>query len=256
MDIFKRLKGRPRDIAVTVGFLVVAAFLVAAGVMAWRHFMESPPYVDPVRYPVRGIDISAHNGAVDLQKAADAGIQFAFIKASEGVDFRDSLFPAYYSQARLAGLKIGAYHFFRFDKDGIDQARNLVSSIGGRHLDLGVAIDVEDNGNVQGVDSALIAHRLVRMAEFLNLVGYRVTFYSNKNGYSEYLRQAVPGSTLWICSFSPNPINTEWTFWQYDHHGRVDGLEGDVDLNVFCGSEAEWDNYLKGALWPYNSLPG
>lgn len=243
------------DILVSLGFLAVAALLVAVGYSAWMHFKTSPPYIDPERYPIMGIDVSAHNGMMNLDAAADAGIKFIFIKATEGSDFRDANFKINYAKARHAGMKIGAYHFFRFDRDGVEQAQNLVRAIGGRKLDLGVAIDVETHGNPSGIDSTLIAKRLIDMADFLNLVGYRVTFYSNRDGYLDYLQQSVPGSTLWICSFSPNPSNLEWTFWQFNHRGEIPGIRGDVDLNVFCGSAQDWENFLAGATWPYTKAP-
>ncbi|MCM1153024.1 MAG: hypothetical protein NC328_05170 [Muribaculum sp.] len=240
------------DFWASVGFVAVVAMLIGASVWAWRHFMKSPPYVDPAKYPVAGIDVSAHNGPVDFNAVASEGYKFVFIKASEGVDFRDSMFVKNYIDARRAGLKIGAYHFFRFDRDGIDQAQNLLGAIGGRKMDLGVVIDVEEHNNASGVDSTLIADRLLRMVEFLNLVGMKVTFYTNRKGYPDYLKQTVPGSNLWICSFSQVPPDIEWTFWQYDHHGKVAGIDSDTDLNVFCGSTTEWTNFLNGSIWPYN----
>lgn len=239
------------DLLVSLGFLIVVALLAGAIWYAWDHYIKTAPYVDQDVYPVRGIDISAHNGDIDMVKVRKEGIEFVFIKASEGVDFRDSRFLENYTKARRAGMKIGVYHFFRFDRNGIDQARNLIGAIGRRHLDLGVAIDVEDHGNAKGVDSLSIAKRLTEMVEFLNLAGYRVTFYSNRDGYPDYLRQTVPGAPLWICSFTPMPADMEWTFWQYDHRGKVNGIEGYVDLNAFCGSREDWERYLNGAIWPY-----
>lgn len=246
-----RLPERKRDVLAAAGFIGVAVLLVWAAIFAWHHFIETPPYIDPQRYPVNGVDISAHNGNVDFNRLHEAGIQFAFIKASEGKDFRDSLFAKNYTNAKRAGVKVGAYHFFRFDRDGIDQARNAIAAVGGRKLDLGIAIDVEDHNNAPGVDSTLIAQRLTTMADFLNLVGYRVTFYSNVEGFERYLAPNVPGATLWICSFSQTPVPAEWTFWQYNHRGQLPGVKGDVDLNVFCGNEREWLSFLDGAPYPY-----
>ncbi|MDE7382012.1 MAG: hypothetical protein K2N03_07805 [Muribaculaceae bacterium] len=237
-------------------FTGVIALLVWSGITAWNHFMKTPPYIDPEKYPILGIDISSHNGDIDMQKVAEAGVSFVFIKASEGSDFRDNKFEENYHKAKKAGLKTGAYHFFRFDKDGVDQALNLTRAIGHRKLDLGVAIDVETHRNASGIDSVDIARRILEMTDFLNMVGYRVTFYSNREGYYNYLRESVPGMTLWICSFSSTPINAEWTFWQFDHRGKMPGIEGDVDLDVFCGNLSEWKNYLMGALWPYDKSPG
>lgn len=252
MHTFRRvIKPRTRDILVTFFFGCITALLVWAALWDWHSFMKSPPYVDPVRYPINGIDVSAHNGMMNLDAAAEAGIRFIFIKASEGATFRDENFRLNYNKARHAGMKIGAYHFFRFDRDGIEQARNVLGAIAGRRLDLGIVIDVEDQGNARVTDQTLIAKRLLEMTEFLNLCGYKVTFYSNRDGYYQYLLPTVPGNTLWICSFSPTPINAEWTFWQYNHRGEVPGIRGDVDMNVFCGSEQEWEAFLNGAVWPY-----
>ena len=84
------------------------------------------------------------------------------------------------------------------------------------------------------------------MVDYLNLLGHRVMFYTNREGYYEYLADTFPGAPLWICGFSENPINAEWTFWQFNHRGRVDGITGDVDLNAFCGSREEWQSFLEG----------
>lgn len=250
----KILLDKPKqDILIAFDFLIVVILLVFAGIWAWHKFMTSAPYVDEARYPIRGIDISSHNGDVDLDAAANDNVRFAFIKATEGVDFQDENFKTNYNKAKRAGIKTGAYHFFRFDKDGVEQAINFLRTIGNRNFELGLAVDVEKNGNRSGIPPDSISYRLVTMIDYLNLKGYRVTLYSNRDGYAEYLMQTFPGYPLWICSFSEIPFNGEWTFWQYDHHGKVAGIEGDVDLNVFCGSEKEWTNFLSGALWPYES---
>lgn len=243
-----------RDFRVALSFISIALLLVAASYYAYRQFITTPPYVDPVKYPVRGLDVSAHNGMMNLDAAANAGYQFIFIKASEGDTYRDPNFRINYSKASHAGMSIGAYHFFRFDCEGVTQAKNLLGAINGRPLELGVAIDVEDQKNATDIDSVLIIKRLAAMAEYLNLSGYRVTFYSNRDGYYDYIREAAPGACLWICSFNSGPINAEWTYWQYDHHGRVAGIRGDVDLNAFCGSQADWQRFLQGAQWPYETL--
>lgn len=233
-----------KDILAAVGFLAVTALLVVAALWAWHHYITTPPYVDPVRYPVRGIDISAHNGEIDFNRVRRAGMKFAFIKASEGEDFKDKNFAKNYSKATRAGLRIGAYHFFRFDKDGVDQAINFLEAIGKRRLGLGIAIDVEQQGNPKGIPAEIVKERLLAMAEYLYLNGRQVTFYTNTRGYEQFLMDTFAGYPLWICSFSEYPIDAEWRFWQYNHRGRVDGIEGDVDLNAYFGSAADWNNEL------------
>lgn len=237
-------KGQPHDIQSAIDFLVVTALLVYAGVWAWREYMTSAPYVDPERYPVRGIDVSAHNGMMNFEAAAADGIEFVFIKASEGTDFRDSNFRLNYDKAREAGIMVGAYHYFRFDSDGVDQAVNLLGAVGDRQLDIGIAVDVEEEGNARGVPVDSIKMRLRDMTEYLNLRGWRVTFYSNRDGYYDLLMPEMEGMPIWICSFYSTPLEGEWTFWQYDHRGKVSGVRGDVDLDAFGGSREDWRQFI------------
>lgn len=239
------LKKKKKDIPAAIAFLAVVAALVFACLWAYHQFISTPPYVNLERYPIRGIDVSRHNGMMNLDAAAADGIEFIFIKASEGASLRDENFHLNYEKAGHAGLKRGAYHFFRFDKDGIDQARNFLQAIGNNKLELGVAIDVEDHGNASGIDPADIHSRLSDMVEYLILKGYRVMFYTNRDGYEKYLMDNYPGSPLWICHFSETPFDAEWSFWQYDHHGRVSGIPGDVDLNAYVGSRKDWEQYLR-----------
>lgn len=249
-----RFFNRPlKDIIVAGIFLLVCLLLVFAAIWAYQTFLHTPPYVDPERYPVRGIDISAHNGDVDLQKAADSGIEFVFIKATEGGDFKDRNFRVNYDKATKAGLKKGIYHFFRFDRDGVEQALNLLRAVSYRKPELGLVIDVEKAGNPDSIPIEVVNRRLIEMVDYLNLLGHRVMFYTNREGYYDYLAETFPGQPLWICGFQENPIHAEWTFWQFNHRGRVDGIKGDVDMNAFCGSRQEWESFLQGSLWPYSS---
>lgn len=250
-----RIKVTGRDIEIGFDFIVVSALLVFAAIWAVGQFYESPPYVSEERYPIRGIDVSAHNDMMNLDAAHAAGMEFIFIKASEGVTFHDENFRINYDKAYHAGMKIGAYHFFRFDKDGVDQGINFLKAIGNRELDLGVAIDVEKAGNPANVPTALIIKRLEAMIDYLQLSGYSVMIYTNREGYQDFLTGSLKGIPLWICSFQSTPIAADWIFWQYDHHGKVSGIKGDVDLNAFCGDRREWETFLGSIRTPtqYNA---
>lgn len=246
------IRKKRRDIWTSLAFLLVSLLLVCAIVWAWRMYMVSPPYVDTERFPVRGIDVSSHNGMMNLEAVAADGYEFIFVKATEGADFRDPNFTLNYQKARHAGLKTGAYHYFRFDVDGVSQAQNLLKAIAGRPLELGVAIDVEDDGNARGVPADSIKLRLQQMTEYLNLEGVPVTFYSNRRGYEKYLFDDYRGQALWVCQFTEeNAMNTDWTYWQYDHHGHVSGIRGDVDLNVYRGNREEWARHLESSRLYY-----
>lgn len=227
-----------------VDFLMVALLLAGAGVWAVTTYLREPPYIDREKYQVRGVDLSSHNGFVDFEALADDDVDFVFLKATEGTDWRDDSFASNYRRAKEAGLKVGAYHFFKFDSDGPAQAANLLKTIEGLDLDLGLAIDVERHSNPADVTAAEVAEKLHEMADCLNLEGHRITFYTNTRGYYEFLEAEFKGQPLWVCGFSDPPVQAEWDFWQYSHSGKVHGADGPVDMNVFRGTRQEWIDYL------------
>lgn len=254
MKILTDINTRKNDIFSFICFLLAGALLVWAAYTAWVNFRTSPPYVDREKYPVAGIDISSHNGDVNFKKAAANGIDFVWMKATEGVTFKDKNFCHNHEKAGEAGLNRGAYHFFRFDKDGVEQAINFIETIGDRTLELGVAIDIESSGNPENIDIELIKERLSSMVDYLNLRGIAPTLYCNKKDYYEYLADSFPGNSLWICSFSEDPISADWTFWQYSHKGTIKGVKGNVDLNVFKGSKADWLQFINSQQYIGNNF--
>lgn len=234
------------DILVSIGFLLVLAALVYGGKWALDTYRTPKADVDFSRYPVRGIDVSAHNGDIDFGKVRDTGVSFVWIKASEGETVRDSRFQANHAAASAAGLRTGAYHFFRFDCDGVMQAMNLCQALGDVRPDMGVAIDVELQHNAEGVADEVIVANLESMTDYLSMRGLPVTFYTNKEGYARFIGDRFADYPLWICSFTdgdPLDDGKPWVFWQYSHKGRVAGIAGDVDENVFNGPASALADY-------------
>lgn len=233
------------DILASLGFIVVLAVLVLAGKWAWDTYRHPSANVDFDRYPVRGIDISGHNGEIDFDKVAASGIDFVWMKASEGETVRDSRFEANYDAATAAGLRVGAYHYFRFDCDGVMQAMNLCQALDDRVPSLGVAIDVEEESNASGVDNEVILDNLEKMIDYLQMRGYPIVLYSNKEGFIDYFHDRFSQYPIWICSFSDFSPSDDiaWTFWQYSHAGKVEGISGAVDLDVFSGSREAFSRF-------------
>lgn len=243
---------RTARIAATV-LVVVTAALIAV-VASWRIIRPVPPHVDidAERFPVRGIDISAHNGPVDFDSVAAAGIDFVYIKASEGRFFRDRAFMDNYLAARRAGLAVGAYHFFRFDCDAREQAENFLGAIVGCDLRLPPAIDIEAWGNPDGFADDSISRRLRHMASLVADRRGRCMVYTNKQGSARFLSAFAdaPADSIdyWICSFSQQPPAGDWHLWQHSHMGSVPGIRGKVDLNTFRGTYAAWYAYLDSII--------
>lgn len=233
---------------------IVAVTAMAVTTIAVLRFMapkEAHVEIDRERYPIRGLDLSAHNGVPDFDSIATAGYSFVYLKASEGNTHRDASFMRNYLAAKRAGLKVGAYHFFRFDCDGTHQARNFMEAVAATQLDLPWAIDIEEWGNPADTYTDLIVERLESMRAVVEPEKGRCIVYTNKNGDARFVRGRYDAgdkayAELWICSFTDPPLTRrQWTLWQHSHVGRVPGVQGNADLNVFNGSADKWQQWLE-----------
>ena len=218
-----------------ISITLLVAVLTAGCWYAYQRYYKSGPVVEPDEglYPLRGIDVSAHNGEVDYERVKDAGYDFVFIKATEGTDFQDKIFIDNIRKAKAAGLRVGAYHFFRFDTDGNLQAVNFMHALRNRSLDFPAVIDVEEWGNPKdGIATSQIVGRLRQMIDRLEYHGREVVLYTNKDSYNRFIKGNFDQYPLWICSFTELDNNLDWAVWQYSHSGSVDGVNGKVDLNA------------------------
>lgn len=223
--------------------LLLATVLLTAGELLHRRLFASGAVPDTSAFTIRGVDLSVHNGTVDFSRLREQGYEFVILKASEGCDHKDRRFAHNYRAARRAGLKVGAYHFFRFDRDGHRQALNLMESLHGHPVHLPLIIDVEEYRNAANQPTDSIVGRLRNMITHLERRGHRVMIYTNKTGHKRFISGRFDDYPLWL-SCLVTPRGKLPPLWQYTYRGRLDGIKGDVDLNVFTGSDAEWEQWL------------
>jgi lysozyme len=190
------------------------------------------------QYPIRGIDVSHHQGKIDWSDVKNENLNFVFIKATEGGDFKDKEFMRNWNEASNHGLLKGAYHFFTFCKPGIEQARNFIETVPFEPDSLPPVIDFEFVGNCDKRPEKMLL--LKELFIFIREVeeAYRKTpiLYMTYDSYNTYLKGEIDDYDIWIRDiyFSPNmPDGKPWIFWQYADNGRVEGIDGPVDLNVF-----------------------
>lgn len=195
-------------------------------------------------FPVWGIDVSAHNGEIDFERVKADSIEFVLIKATEGSGFKDRRFRQNYYGAKAAGLKVGAYHFFRFDATGYMQGLNLYNSIKGLELDLPVIIDIEEWTNPREWGTEAVVSRLNELLSYLERHGYKAMLYTNKDGYERFIKGRFDSNPLWIATFSRPDDDMDWQLWQHTHSGTVDGIRDRVDMNVFNGELRQWRRWL------------
>ena len=234
--------------------LGAAALVVLGGAyLFWHYVLPHSVNVDRYRYPIAGIDVSRHNGEIDFSQVRDDDYQFVFMKASEGKTYKDDAFNLNYVRAREAGLKVGAYHFFRKNRTGKEQADNFLEALRGKTMDLPLVIDLEDDwGNGATISRETALKRVMEMINILTDKGYQVMIYTNFDGYQKYYKDMLGDHDLWLCSFtSPDLLPTmPHRFQQFSHEGKVNGVDGKVDLNVFRGSKREWSSYLDEVKQP------
>jgi len=212
------------------------------------------------QHEVRGVDVSSYQGKIDWQLLSEQNIQFAFIKATEGSSHVDSYFERNYAEAQKTGLRIGAYHFFSYDSSGKTQAENFVTTVPRLENALPPVVDVEFYGDKEKnlPDVQAVHDELTVILEALELhYGVRPILYATEKSYKFFLAENFTEYDIWIRNVLTRPKlsdGRDWTFWQYTNRERLEGYEGDeqyIDMNVFCGTQDDFDNYpLSATLLP------
>jgi lysozyme len=208
----------------TILRVIVTAIFVTAGAAAIYFFAFRP---DSARYPIRGIDVSRHQGEIDWQRVAGDEIDFAYIKATEGGDWRDPIFKANWDGARKAGLKTGAYHFFTLCRPAIDQAKNFVEMLPKESDALPPVLDIEYVGNCSRRPSKeeLKTEIGTFVAHVEAETGRQLMLYVPVDFLAAY-GSVLPKRPLWRRSILRAPRSDNWLLWQYHFAGLVDGVSG------------------------------
>lgn len=203
---------------------------------------------------VAGIDVSHYQGDIDWSAVAGDGVEFTYIKATEGTTYTDPKFASNYDGSRAAGLIRGAYHFALPDRSsGAAQARFFVNNGGGWRADgqtLPPALDIEFNPYGPKCYGLSPQEMRAWIADFSSTVKklsgrfpaiYTTTSWwkactGNHGGFADTNPLWV---ARWTSSGGPGPLPAGWpapTLWQYTNRGNVAGISGAVDRNVFSNS--------------------
>ncbi|MEO8702624.1 MAG: GH25 family lysozyme [Kofleriaceae bacterium] len=192
---------------------------------------------------VKGIDVSKYQGNIDWAAAKADGVDYAFVRVSDGVNTIDEKFDRNWAGTRANGILRGAYQFFRPSQDVIAQADLLLARMGTLEADdLPPVIDVEAN---DGLAAGTVAAKVRQWLEYVTpKLGGRVPiiytgfyFWRDQVGAPD-----LTTSPLWHAQYSsiecPNiaPPWQDWAFWQFTSSGSIAGIAGNVDVNRFNGT--------------------
>lgn len=237
--------------ALLVGGVLVAVvyvavfyhFFVSPLSFRWRAIYGEPGY--PSGYSVMGIDISHHQSDVDwlrLRNAhvADLPLHFVIIKATEGTKLIDENFNDNFYRARENDLVRGAYHYYKTNRDPKTQAKFYLKQVHLLDGDLPPILDIEERGNKPLKQFQKDVLKWLELVEEeysvapIIYTGYK--FKVDYLGAPEFDRYP-----LWIAHYYEKQLKYKgpWLMWQYTDCGRVDGIKGTVDLNIFNGEVAD-----------------
>lgn len=191
-------------------------------------------------YQVRGIDVSHYQAVVDWPKVARAGVSFAYMKATEGDDRVDDRFAANWKEAAAAGIPRGAYQFFNFCRPAAAQAELFLKTVPADADALPVAIDLERSRSCRKLPAkaAFLKNLDALTAQLAAAYGKQPVLYVTYDIYAKYLAGDKTRRRLWLTDYRQTPElpdNHAWVFWQFSEKGRLDGIDGYVDLDVFNG---------------------
>lgn len=191
-----------------------------------------------------GIDISKWQGEVDFEKVKNAGVEFVILrmgvmKNKDTPIAIDNTFKNNYQKAKEVGLKVGIYVYSESNttKSAVENAEFVIETLNGDKLDFPVCFDWECWANFNELEINLyeLNEMYDAFSNRLKDAGYDTMLYASEN-YLNNTWLTLKDYTIWVAKYStktPVVNDKEYILWQNSDKGRVDGIEGDVDLDIY-----------------------
>ncbi|MCH5255743.1 MAG: Ig-like domain-containing protein [Lachnospiraceae bacterium] len=190
-----------------------------------------------------GIDVSKHNGTIDWNAVKNSGVSFAIIRcgyrgSATGVLVEDPMFRSNIKGAKAAGIKVGVYFFCQAvnEVEAVEEASMAVSLVSGYGLDMPIFLDVESAGGRGDRISKDTRTAVCRaFCQTVQNSGYSAGIYANKTWFNEMINTAsLTNYKIWLAQYASAPTytKTRYDIWQYSSKGRINGIKGDVDLDI------------------------
>jgi lysozyme len=196
-----------------------------------------------------GIDISEYQDQINWNdvKEIDGGfpIEFVFIRASVGKDRRDYKFKKYWAKAKENKFIRGAYHYYRPNENSIEQANNFIKNVTLKKGDFPPVLDIEKLPKEQSINRLKIG--LQRWLDAIeNHYGVKPIIYSSESYYNDFLKDDFSDYPFWIANYTAfySDIEKEWSAWQISENGKVKGIKGRVDINIYNGTSQDLKELL------------
>lgn len=190
---------------------------------------------------IKCIDVSVWQGNIDWTKVKASGIDYAIIRAGFGRETsqKDNKFEQNYTNAKKAGVKLGAYWYSYADSvtDAEKEAKACLSVLKGKTFELPVYYDLEDNSQV-GFGKTTLTNIAKKFCDTLKSSGYSVGVYANANWFKNYLDYSALKKlySIWLAQYN-STAQYECDIWQYSSSGSVKGISGNVDMNTIYNTD-------------------
>lgn len=186
----------------------------------------------------RGIDVSKWQGSVDYKKVKQSGIQFVIARIGYGMyeNQKDTKFEDNYNGARNNNIPVGVYLYsYALNvTEAKREAEMALKWLNNRKLNLPVYYDIEDKSQ-ETLDKETLTNMCEAFCEKIESAGYWAGIYANKYWLTTHLNHQYLEKkyTIWVAQYNnTNTYKGIYDMWQYTSQGRVNGVNGNVDMNI------------------------
>ena len=186
-----------------------------------------------------------------IKGKVDYPISFAYVKSTEGCTVLNTYYEVDYKAARAHGIRTGTYHFFSTKSAGVAQADYFLKCSKFNKGDLPPVLDVEPTDAqivAMGGPKVMFHHIRAWMSLVQKHTGKRPILYISQTFANTYMPLAPDlgdNYHIWIARYGEYKPNFKLAYWQLSPDGKVRGIHGDVDINVFNGYCNQYEEFLK-----------
>lgn len=186
---------------------------------------------------IKGIDVSTWQKNIDWDKVKKDGIKFAILRCGYGSNGADAYFERNVQECDRAGIPWGAYYFSyaRSTSDAEKELKNCLSLLKGKKPSYPIYYDLEDEATTGKQSKATILAMAKVFVNGIEKAGYWAGIYANLNWFNNRLTDSwYDSKAKWVAQYNSTcTYKKSYGMWQYSSSGKVNGINGNVDMN-YC----------------------